>query len=141
MVHYICIRLDYFYMPDRETLSSSAARSSRIALLPTNASLLLPLLFGILASIHPGKQTTTVFSYCILPSWQTWLSLSIIFPPPHFRAVSPVSVLPSQTSPQGEPSSSWDCHITAQVAGWLVNHTWEKLWVLVLKGYTTICRA
>lgn len=65
----------------------------------------------------------------------------IIYPPPHLRAVSPVSALPSQTSPQGEPSSSWDCHITAQVAGWLVNHTWEKLWVLVLKGYTTICRA
>lgn len=65
----------------------------RIALLPTNASLVLALLFGILAQIHPGKQTTILFSYCILPSWQTWLSLPIFFPPPHLRAVAPISAL------------------------------------------------
>lgn len=48
MVHYICIRLDYLYVLEEETVSSTTARSGRIALLPTNASLVLPLLFGIL---------------------------------------------------------------------------------------------
>lgn len=98
------------------------------------------------------------FSLSSSGSWARYILVSrqqFFFPIAYFLPTRPGCPLPlsfhhhiselsqhclTQTSPWGEPSSSGDYPVTAQVAVWLLSHTWERLWVLVPKGSTTICR-
>lgn len=142
MIRYISIRLDYFSVSRWNTSSSTTARSGRIALLPSNASLVLPLQSTSSLGSWPRyilvSRQQFFFPFAYLPPTRPGCPSPLSLTLPRVRAVTPISALPTRTSPGREPSSSWDYHVTAQVAVWLVNHTWEELWVLVLKGYTTI---